>query len=147
MKFKQLKDLPFTEAGAIWDVDKEGIIINGANYFLIDWAKSLVDYFTNEAGVFNPVGEWFEMAGSEEEKKEQIREQKLQLIAQKEYYQGEIEKVNESLLELEKGCDWCGEKEGHICGDCGDTFEKKKGSNQCLCETCQENEDYLLAKA
>jgi hypothetical protein len=101
-KYKQIKDLPFSKAGDIWEVDGETVRINGSNYTFCspDLWKNLVLYYSGDDGILNMEGEWFELAGTEDEKKLAREKERMELQNTADYYAEELEKIDERLKEL-----------------------------------------------
>jgi hypothetical protein len=102
MKYKQLKDLPFSKKGDIWEVEKEKIIINGVNYTICSpclW-KDLVIYYTDDDIIDMNDGIWFEIFGTEDEKKLEIQKIKKGIVAEIDFYQCRIEDLNLTLKKL-----------------------------------------------
>ena len=104
-KYKQLKDLPFSSKGSIWEVQEDGktdrIVINNVGCSMVGVYKSIVEYYTEESGVINmDDGEWFELAGTKEEKELQREREVQQMMAEREYLLIRVEEINETLDNL-----------------------------------------------
>ena len=93
MKYKQIKELPFSPVGSIWEIAGETIKVDGENYTFCfpENHKSLVMYYTDDYGNLNMEGEWFEIAGTEDEKKLEIIRQKRKVEEEISYYEAAIE--------------------------------------------------------
>jgi hypothetical protein len=101
--WKQLKDLPFSNAGSIWEINGNELKIDGMNYSYTHpelWS-GLVKYYIQESGVVDMTSEWFERAGSEDEKKHEVDMVKEMLRSKKENLLYEIQGIEDSIKELE----------------------------------------------
>ena len=102
-KYKQLKDLPMKKAGAIWEIDGTKIKIDGQDYTYCspDLYKNLVLYYSDDDGNLNMEGEWFEIAGAEDEKKLELKKEREKLINESDYYEAELERITQRLNEID----------------------------------------------
>ena|SRR3990167_2519796 len=96
--YKQLKDLPWSKKGSLWEINDNNISIDGFNYSLIDHMQTLVKYYTAEDGTIDmDDGIWFELAGDENYKRRVKEAEQYQLRMEKVYLEGRIKEINTKL--------------------------------------------------
>jgi len=101
--WKQIKELPFSKKGSIWKVDGDELHIDGANYSNChpDLWTGLVKYYTDEdTGLLDMSGEYFERAGTEDEKQYELKMNREYLESKKHNLELQIAGVEKCIRDL-----------------------------------------------
>lgn len=97
--FIQLKDLPFSNKGDIWELEEGEIKINDCVYS--SCSLDLVKYYTLETGQIDMTQNgWFDIAGSEEEKRLEKIRIKRDLEFEKDFCLIRLAELEEAIQDL-----------------------------------------------
>jgi hypothetical protein len=98
----QIKDLPFSKSGAVWNINGDKILVDDCDHSYIDTYVSLVRYYTMDSGIVNMDGEYFRLAvekdGVIQDILKEINRNKLEL----EWLRSKVEQLEEGNQGLEE---------------------------------------------
>uniref|UniRef100_A0A6H1Z7A9 Uncharacterized protein n=1 Tax=viral metagenome TaxID=1070528 RepID=A0A6H1Z7A9_9ZZZZ len=104
----QLQDLPFSNKGSIWEVEADGkeiiaVYVNGVGYTFCSpgLQMAIAKYYASD-GSLDMTGEWFELAGSKEEKKLVLIRMRDGLQLERNDYQSRVDELQVQIDRLEK---------------------------------------------